>query len=45
MESKAHKASREQENAMIEVLQLRKDKLDLEHDMVSQKTSHDAINL
>lgn len=45
MESKVHKAIREHENAMIEVLELRKDKQRLEQDLASQKTSHDAINL
>ncbi len=45
MESKVHKAIREHENAMIEVLELRKDKQHLEQDLASQKTSHDAINL
>lgn len=45
MEAKAHKATREHENAMIEVLQLRKGVQDLENDIVAMKESHDAINL
>jgi hypothetical protein len=44
-EVKAHKAHREYENAMLEVLQLRKKVGDLENDMSMQRQSNDAINL